>query len=266
MNITGPQNDWRHMIKHLLARSGLALTLGAGIVLGAHAACGPEALGTSRTITLKREYAAYGAVQHSALPLKKGEVVLTFDDGPDPKLTPLVLKALADQCSKATFFMMGQRLTENPDLARRVAREGHATGIHSFTHPHLNTMTPAAQLDDLKRTQAAYQAAFGSLAPAYRFPFLEETPTLLAALKEAQVAVMSIDLAIDDWNAGDTNEILAARLTKNLKASGGGIILMHDANGPTAAAVPTLLKVLKDGGYSVVQVNWEPEAPAKAVK
>jgi peptidoglycan/xylan/chitin deacetylase (PgdA/CDA1 family) len=221
------------------------------------AGCGADKLGTVRTITLPREGALYGTNQHGPLPLKKGEVVLTFDDGPAPATTPQVLDALAAQCAKATFFMQGDKLRQSPDLARRVVAEGHSAGMHSHTHPHLSQLGPAQQMDDLRGNQAAYRAAFGVDAPAYRFPFLEETPTMLAALKADRVTVMSIDLGINDWLPDDTTDILTARLTASLAKAGGGIILMHDANGPTAKALPALLKLLKDQRYQVVHLEWE---------
>lgn len=236
----------------------IALLLAALAGTATAAECGPDKLNTARTLTLKREGAAYGAFQHSALPLEKGEVVLTFDDGPSPENTPLVLKALADQCAKATFFLMGEHIQQNPELARRELQEGHSAGIHSNTHPHLASLSVAQQLDDLAISRAAYQAAFGVGTPAYRFPYLEETPQMLAALKQANITTVSIDLGINDWIPEDTTEILAQRLTASLDKTGGGIILMHDANGPTAKAVPTLLKVLKDKGYKVVHLEWEP--------
>jgi peptidoglycan/xylan/chitin deacetylase (PgdA/CDA1 family) len=99
---------------------------------------------------------------------------------------------------------------------------------------------------------------FGVETPAYRFPFLEETPTMLDALKQSNITVASIDLGINDWIPEDTTDILAQRLTASLDKAGRGIILMHDANGPTAKALPTLLKVLKDKGYKVVHLEWEP--------
>jgi len=232
-----------------------ALTYLAGTTAAAE--CGPGALGTARTITLKREGALYGANQHTALPLAKGEVVLTFDDGPSPEYTPLVLKALADQCATATFFMEGQNLRLSPDLARRVVSQGHSAGIHSDTHPHMAALSAEQQLDDLQRSRAAYRAVFGVETPAYRFPFLEETPTLLDALKAANITVASIDLGINDWIPEDTTDILAQRLRESLDKAGRGIILMHDANGPTARALPTLLTVLKDKGYKVVHLEWE---------
>ncbi|RFP18856.1 MULTISPECIES: polysaccharide deacetylase family protein [unclassified Duganella] len=236
-----------------IAMTGLLLSL-AGIA-GA-TGCGPDQLGTARTITLKREAALYGALQHAPLPLKKGEVVLTFDDGPVPATTPLVLKALADQCAQATFFMVGSNLEKSPELARRVVEEGHTTGVHSQTHANLTMMSAQEQLADLRQVQAAYQAVFGKATPAYRFPYLEETPTMLAALKEAGITVMSIDLGINDWLPEDTTDILVQRLVKSLDDTGGGIILMHDVNVPTAQALPALLKLLKQRGYSVVHLEW----------
>jgi peptidoglycan/xylan/chitin deacetylase (PgdA/CDA1 family) len=244
--------------KTVIAASLMAAAMAAMAGTTARAAdCGADKLGTVRTITLPREGALYGTNQHGPLPLKKGEVVLTFDDGPAPATTPQVLDALSAQCAKATFFMQGDKLRQSPELARRVVAEGHSAGMHSDTHPHLSQMSPAEQLEDLRRNQAAYRAAFGVDAPAYRFPFLEQTPTMLAALKADGVTVMSIDLGINDWLPEDTTDILAARLTASLAKAGGGIILMHDANGPTAKALPTLLKLLKDQHYQVVHLEWE---------
>ena len=227
----------------------------AGTVLAAE--CGADKLGTARTIKLPRDGALYGAQQHDPLPLKKGEVVLTFDDGPDAAGTPAVLAALASQCAKATFFMLGDKLARSPELARRVAAGGHSTGLHSNTHPHLSQLNTDQQLEDLRKNQAAYHAAFGVAAPAYRFPFLEETPTMLAALKAANITVMSIDLGINDWLPDDTTEILTIRLADSREKRGGGIILMHDANLPTVKALPALLRLIKDKGYKVVHLEWE---------
>jgi peptidoglycan/xylan/chitin deacetylase (PgdA/CDA1 family) len=145
--------------------------------------CSADRLGTFRTLTLKREAAAYGRTQHAPLPLAKGEVVLTFDDGPRPETMAKVLDALADQCVRASFFMTGRNLTQHPALARQAASRGHSTGLHSFDHPHLSQLAPADQLKDLERGVNAYTAALGHAPAAYRFPFLEETPTMLAALK-----------------------------------------------------------------------------------
>lgn len=235
---------------------GLLLTMALGTAL-AQPACGADVLGTSRTLTLKRDGVAWGTAQHPALPgLAPKEVVLTFDDGPRPESTPHVLKALADQCVKATFFMNGEPLLQSPALARQVRDAGHTVGMHGFKHEAFGKLPEATQLADLDAMMAAYRNALGSEPAAYRFPYLAESPTLLKALREQRVTVMSIDAGAEDWLADQTPQMLADRLLGQLAKSGGGIILLHDAQDQTARAMPYLLQTLKAAGYRVVHVNW----------
>jgi len=235
-------------------RFALAALLTPCAVAGAAPACTPDALGTARVLTLKREFAGYGAVQHGTLPLQKGEVVLTFDDGPVPETIDRVLQALAAQCVKATFFMTGANLAKYPELGRRVVHAGHTAALHSFAYQPLKSMPAAEQLADLEKGLQA----FGNAPAAYRFPFLEETPPMLAVLKERKLTVASVDLGIDDWAPNDMRvETLVSRLVERLGRSRGGIVLMHDANGPTAEALPALLKAIRDHGYKVVHLRWE---------
>jgi len=87
---------------------------------------------------------------------------------------------------------------------------------------------------------------------------------VLAALKERQVTVASVDLGIDDWAPNDMRvETLVGRLVDRLKQAGGGMILMHDANGATADALPALLKAIRDNGYKVVSLRWEGAEPGR---
>src|ERR1035437_4523896 len=130
-----------------LVRIVAPTTLAALLAFGpfcthAMAACGLDTLGTARILTLKHEFAAYGAAQHAALPLGPHEVVLTFDDGPQPEPAPLVLKALADQCAKATIMAVGGNLAQFPDLARQELAQGHSIGLHSYAHPHPKAISP----------------------------------------------------------------------------------------------------------------------------
>ncbi|MBW8844822.1 MAG: polysaccharide deacetylase family protein [Burkholderiales bacterium] len=236
----------------------LAMVLAtATAAAAAQPACGADALGTSRTLTLKREAAAWGA-QHAALPtLAPGEIVLSFDDGPRPESTPRVLKALADQCVKASFFMNGEPMRQHAALARQVRDAGHSVGMHGFRHEHFPQLSSAAQLADLDAMVATYRAALGSEPAAYRFPFLEETPTLLTALRERGLTVMSVDAGAEDWLPDQTPQMLADKLMGQLAKSGGGIVLLHDAQDQTAAALPFLLQALKAKGYRVVHLRWE---------
>jgi len=222
---------------------------------GGEAACPADALGTSRTLTLPREAAAYGRQQHAPLPLRAGEVVLTFDDGPRPESTPLVLKALQAECVRATFFMVGEPMLAHPELAREVRAQGHGVGLHSFRHPHLSTLPEAEQLADLQQVEAAYRQVFGGRAAAFRFPFLEETSTLRAALAGSRTTLMSVDLGVEDWEPQSAQQ-MADKLTQRLAASGGGIVLLHDVQDQTAAALPLLLRTLRAHGYRVVHLEW----------
>jgi len=234
------------------------MSLLLALALAAAEPCPADALGTSRTLTLPREAAAWGGAQHAPLQgLAPGEVVLTLDDGPRPESTPLVLKALADQCVKASFFMNGEPAHQHAALARQVRDAGHSVGMHGYRHEHFAQLPPAAQLADLDAMVATYRAALGAEPAAYRFPFLEETPTLLGALKERGITVMSIDAGAEDWLPDQTPQMLSAKLLSQLAKSGGGIVLLHDAQDQTARALPFLLQALKANGYSVVHLRWQ---------
>lgn len=220
--------------------------------------CVPDVLGTSRTITLKREAAAWGTAQHAALPgLAPGEVVLTFDDGPRPESTPIVLKALADQCVKATFFMNGEPMSRDPALARQVRDAGHTVGMHGYRHDNFSQLPAEDQGRDLKAMVAAYADALGAQPAAWRFPFLAESPVLMKALAALDITVMSIDAGAEDWLPDQTPQMLADKLLGQLAKPGGGIVLLHDAQDQTARALPFLLQTLKAKGFKVVHLRWE---------
>ncbi|HEY9108133.1 MAG TPA: polysaccharide deacetylase family protein [Roseateles sp.] len=236
----------------------MALAAAATAAPAAEPPCAADALGTSRTLTLKREAGAWGTAQHAALPgLAPKEVVLTFDDGPRPESTPVVLKALAEQCVKATFFMNGEPMRQHAETARQVRDAGHTVGMHGFRHDNFSQQPEAAQLADLDAMLAAYRAVLGGEPAAYRFPFLAESPALLAALKERGLTVMSVDAGAEDWLPNQTPQMLADKLLGQLAKSGGGIVLLHDVQDQTAAAMPFMLNALKAAGYRVVHLRWE---------
>ena len=98
----------------------------------------PDALGTARVLTINPgEFTLLGTIQYKqTLPLKNHEVVITFDDGPLPPYTNIILDTLASQCVKATYFLVGQMARANPSVVRRIYNEGHTIGTHSQRHPH----------------------------------------------------------------------------------------------------------------------------------
>jgi peptidoglycan/xylan/chitin deacetylase (PgdA/CDA1 family) len=131
-------------------------------------------------------------------------------------------------------------------------------GLHSFRHPHFTAMPQAEQLADLRQVEAAYREVFGGRAAAYRFPFLEETPALLAQLASSRTTVMSVDLGVEDWEPQGAQQ-MADKLAQRLAASNGGLVLLHDAQDQAAAALPLLLRTLKTQGYRVVHIEWTSE-------
>lgn len=234
-----------------MKKSLLATTLLAAAMVSS-----AEPLGTARTLVLPIEGAAYGRSQHVPLPLQPGEVVITFDDGPRRESTPRVLAALAAEGVRASFFMLGQALVQEPALAREVRAAGHTVALHSWAHPNLTEKDEAAQRDDLARGQAAFTQAFGAPAVAYRFPFLAVAQPTLKALREARITVLSADAGAEDWLPDQTPQMLADRLIKQLEPQRSGIVLLHDAQDQTAAALPLILRSLKDKGYRVVHLEW----------
>lgn len=219
----------------------------------------PNALGVSRTIILDKEPKGqkYGRVQYEGLKLNPKEVVLTFDDGPNLESTPLVLNALKAECAKATFFMVGNNLESNPQIAKLVINNGHTAGIHSLDHKNINNLSEIEQAKDLDANIEIANKVLGKdFAPFYRFPFLANAPYTTEALKQKGFIIFSIDSGITDWEPS-SKEQLNTRLLDGLKANNGGIILMHDAQMQTALALPSMLNTIKENGYKLVFVDFK---------
>jgi peptidoglycan-N-acetylglucosamine deacetylase len=185
------------------------------------------------------------------------EVVLTFDDGPWPGNTPAVLKALADECTKAVFFPIGKHATYHPQILKQVALAGHTVGAHTWSHANLNSkkMTDQLAKDEIEKGYSAVKLALGANpSPFFRFPELQHGPAAMAYLGSRNIAMFSCDLDSFDFRAKNSDQIINTVMTK-LDKQGKGIILMHDFQKHTAEAMPALLRRLKAGGYKVVQMK-----------
>jgi peptidoglycan/xylan/chitin deacetylase (PgdA/CDA1 family) len=218
-------------------------------------------LGTSRVLAVDAATTPRVGLKSfpHTLPLDDHEVVLTFDDGPWPATTPLVLAALARECVHATFFLIGRTASEHPDLARRIAAEGHTIGHHTWRHPSLKRMTLSAATEEIDRGIAADEMALHRAAtripstPFFRFPGFESTPAILDLLQSRGIVVFGADLWASDWNPMTPRQELRL-LTDRLNIAGKGIILLHDSKARTAAMLPAFLRYLADNHYRVVQV------------
>jgi peptidoglycan/xylan/chitin deacetylase (PgdA/CDA1 family) len=218
----------------------------------------PGALGTARVMALDPAmFPQVGTFQYpQTVPLRDHEVVLTFDDGPDPSSTPQLLDALAAQCVEANFFLVGEHARAAPALVRREYEEGHTIGTHSETHADLTKLPLADAEKEIQDGIAAANAALGApntAAPFFRAPYLSTNPALEQHLIKSGIMLWSIDVDPEDWR-DLTPQQMVERTMAQLELKRSGIILMHDVRGHTAAAMPELLQQLKTHGYSVVHV------------
>ena len=220
-----------------------------------------DALGTARVLAV--DAATFPRVGLKSfpqtLPLGDREVVLTFDDGPWPPTDRKILAALAQECVRATFFLIGRNAAAHPELVRRMAAEGHTVAHHSFSHPNLKYLKPDAAIGEIDKGIAAVERALNGAAtttpttPFFRFPYFEMTPATLEVLQKRGIAVFGADLWASDWTPMKPAQQLKL-LTERLQAARKGIILLHDPKAQTAAMLPAFLRYLRDNHYRVVHL------------
>lgn len=238
-----------------------ALSLAAPATTAAADCAGnADALGVGRTVEIDTTGGPGFGFEHYKVYdfLEKGEVVLTFDDGPLPGHTREVLAALAADCTKATFFPVGKLAVGYPEVLKEVAAAGHTIGSHTFTHPDLSKLykqDPDKAKAEIERTISAVAIANGApLAPFFRFPFLKDTPELVAYLGQRNIGIFSTDIDSFDFKLQKPDKLIASVMAK-LEKHGKGIVLFHDIQSHTAKALPELLKQLKAKGYKIVHLT-----------
>ncbi len=191
--------------------------------------------------------------------LHEKEVVLTFDDGPWPENTLAVVRALTENCLKATFFEIGEHAVWHPEITKQVIEAGETVGTHTWSHKDLARNPYASDLEKAKQeiemgNSAVHVAAAGApVAAFFRFPDLQPPPAMVSYLAERNIAIFSTDIDSFDFKLKKPDLVIKSIMTK-LEKRGKGIILMHDFQHGTAEAMPELLRQLKAGGYKVVHM------------
>jgi peptidoglycan/xylan/chitin deacetylase (PgdA/CDA1 family) len=221
----------------------------------------PDALGISRVVEIDTTGGpAFGTEHFKQYDfLRDKEVVLTFDDGPWPENTPAVLKALQDNCAKATFFEIGEHATWRPDLTKELVAAGMTVGSHTWSHkdlaknPYAKDIEQAKQEIEMGVSAVHMAAAGGPVAPFFRFPDLQQPPEVMTYLGTRNIATFSTDIDTFDFKLHKPEDVIKSALTK-LEKNGKGIILMHDFQHGTAEAMPELLRQLKANGYKLVHM------------
>jgi peptidoglycan-N-acetylglucosamine deacetylase len=173
----------------------------------------------------------------------RGEVAITIDDGPDPEVTPQVLSILAASQARATFFCIGERVAQFPQLARDCAQQGHAVENHSYRHAHYFSLLAFGALrTELLHAQQAIERACDSTPRFFRAPAGLRSPLLDPVLQRLGLMLASWTRRGFDTVNGDAARVLA-RLCRDLRA--GDILLLHDGHAArTAAGLPVIIEVL----------------------
>jgi len=194
-------------------------------------------------------------------------IAMTFDDGPEQKLTPKLLDLLAQHHIKATFFVIGQNAAEFPDIVARAAREGHEIGNHSWSHPNFAKMSDEAVRRQLRQTDDAIKQATGKRPTLMRPPYGNLSPRQKQWVhNEFGYRIVLWDVDPLDWKRPGP-AVVCNRILHETRP--GSIVLSHDIHPGTIEAMHDTLDQLEAKGFKFVTVSdlidmAKPETPAPA--
>lgn len=190
------------------------------------------------------------------VPTERKAVALTFDDGPDLASTPALLEHLKRAGLRATFFCVGEHLARHPELARRIAAEGHLIGNHSWAHSRLTNLFSVVRLrEDLERAGSEIDRLTGQTPALFRPPMGLTNPRVFRVARELNLTVVGWSARGFDQREGSPERIVR-RLMCGLKP--GAIFLLHDGGVPAerlTKVMELLIDNLKTRGYQPVRLD-----------
>ena len=198
------------------------------------------------TVSPSTEY-HHGEIRR--VPSATGCIALTFDDGPHPSLTPRLLSILAEENAVATFFLVGQRVQQWPNIATTIRRAGHEIGNHSWSHAALTRLSTDAVRREIERTDAAIAAASGRRPAIIRLPYHANSARVRSVMDRP---VIFWDVDTLDWSNRSPGQI--ASIVSSYAGS-GSIILLHDIHSTTITAVWPVIRALKAHGFQFVTMS-----------
>lgn len=169
-----------------------------------------------------------------------GYVALTYDDGPNAQFTRPLLSALRSVGARATFFDLGSRVQQQPQLTREAAQAGMWIGNHSWSHPYLTNLGAAAVAKELGDTQNAIRNATGQTPTLFRPPYGATNGTVQTEARKLGLTQVIWSVDTQDWNGASTDAIVRSATSANA----GGIVLMHASYQNTVNAVPRIVQGL----------------------
>ena len=216
----------------------------------------------------------FGAtVRHTGSPR---ELAITFDDGPNPAITPALLNLLEKYDAKATFFVIGQFVRACPELTQEIAGRGHLLGNHTDTHPNLFWLSRKAIADELRRCQDALEAATGTRAAHFRPPWGYRNPWVAGAARALGMQTVMWTLMPGDWKAPNADWLsarmqpIAEHAARASGMAGGDVLCLHDGahrglggdRSTTLAALEYCLPRWRDAGLKFVTISEAAKAAA----
>lgn len=180
-------------------------------------------------------------------------IAISFDDGPLPEYTLSVLNTLAAAKVPASFFCIGKRVREYPELARKIVEQGHIIGNHSFSHNALfDLYSPGRMQAELEQTNAVLLETTGKRPRYFRPPYGVTNPNLATAVKKTGMTTIGWNIRSLDTVAKEQDKLLE-KVWKQLQP--GAIILFHDTMNITAGLLPEFLEGVKKRGFEIVPID-----------
>ena len=196
------------------------------------------------------------------------KVALTFDDGPDPRTTPLILDTLRERGVEATFFVVGRRVAEDPGLLRRIVAEGHAVGNHTYDHADMSKLSVVQMRDQLRSTQEAVDDALGHhhpmalMRPPYGNPYLagsDALPGFREVVRDEEMIPVTWTVDPSDYLLGDDPEAVVRAVARadesSRESEADEVVLLHDNQRQTAEALPSVIDHYEKSGRGFVGVD-----------
>jgi len=179
-------------------------------------------------------------------------IALTFDDGPNPIITPQILDILAKENIKASFFVIGHKIEEQKELLNRIYSEGHTIGNHSFSHTkQLTTSSTKKLIEDFSLCSETIKNVINENPLFFRPPFGVTNPRYNRAIKNLNM--MSIGWSVRSLDT-KTNDVAKLYNRTIKKISTGSILLFHDTQEVTVEVLPKIIKYCKNNGINIVSL------------
>lgn len=187
----------------------------------------------------------------------KREIALTFDDAPDDQFTPQVLDILKQEGVRATFFVVGNRVQAHPEIVRRMVKEGHVIGNHSWNHPNLPKLSDAEFRSQILKTDQQIVPITGYLPTFVRPPYGNISENQILWLASQHKVIVNWDVDSLDWKGLSAEEVKTNVLAH---IHPGAIVLQHSAGGKgqdlsgTVQALPDIIRAIRSDGVKLVTI------------